>query len=180
MAKAALQAAPSAAPSDSDLFHEPPAPDTNDSLADQDSEYRFWVAREVQRLRDELRVEAEFVRDAATTTRLKRTADAELEALRARAKPRGHMRYMQKYYHRGAFAAGVASARAEELLSRDVTEAVGADRIDKTLLPEAMRVRGEDWGKKGRSKWTNLRAEDTTTPESRREMCRAERKGRPG
>jgi microfibrillar-associated protein 1 len=176
MAKAALQMGPPVAATDSDLFHEPPAPDTNDSLADESSEYRFWVARELQRLRDELRVEAEFARDAATTARLKRTVDSQLEAIRSQTKPRGKMRYMQKYYHKGAFAASATSDHAKQLLSRDVTEAVGADRIDKTLLPDEMRVRGEDWGKKGRSKWTNLRAEDTTTPELRREMSRTERK----
>jgi microfibrillar-associated protein 1 len=176
MAKAAVEAAAPAAPSDCDRFREPPAPDANDSAADAGAEYRLWLAREVRRLRDELRAEADFARDAAATARLKRATDAELEAVRAHARPRGRMRYMQKYYHRGAFSAGATGDRAEQLLSRDVTEAVGADRIDKTLLPEAMRVRGEDWGKKGRSKWTNLRAEDTTTPESRRTMGPAERR----
>jgi hypothetical protein len=37
-----------------------------------------------------------------------------------------------------------------------------------------MRVRGDDYMKKGRSKWTNLRNEDTTTAEFRRDMRKIE------
>jgi microfibrillar-associated protein 1 len=81
---------------------------------------------------------------------------------------------MQKYFHKGAYSVDEANPKAEELRGRDFTEPVGADQIDETLLPERMQVRGEDYQKKGRTKWTNLRAEDTTTEEYRKEIRRFE------
>jgi microfibrillar-associated protein 1 len=171
MAKEAISHEPVAATPDSDIFHEPPAPDTNDAAADQDREYGLWVERETQRLRAEITVQARYDLDAANSARRKRMSDHELAGLRTRsAQRRGRMKYMQKYFHRGAYSVDEANPRAAELLQRDFTEPVGADRVDKTLLPESMHVRGGDYQKKGRSKWTHLRAEDTTTEESRREM----------
>ena len=154
-----------------DVFAEPPAPDTNDTLADQEEEYRLWVEREIERIRQEILIKARFDLDAAKTAQRRKMTDKEL--VPEEKKQRGHMKYMQKYHHRGAYIRD-DSEQAREILQRDFTAPVGDDLIDKTLLPESLRVRGE-LSERPKTKWTNLRNEDTTTPESRRDMRQFEK-----
>lgn len=155
---------------DLEPFQEPDAPETNDTLVDQDIEYKLWVDREISRIRQEVIEVAQYALDEANTRKLKQMKDAELEALKRENKPqKGHMKYMQKYYHAGAYS-NDDTEEAKQVLSRDFTAPVGGDLLDKTVLPESMRVRGDDYQKKGKTKWTHLSNEDTTTPEYRRLM----------
>ena len=163
-------------------WSEPHAPEANDAKANQDVEYKLWVEREVKRLREEILVEARVAYDAAKTRQQKLMSEIELAKIKAkndkeRRANRGHMQYMQKYYHVGAFSSMVnmeQNERARELMSRDYTTPVGDDRLDKTTLPKEMLVRGDDYLKKGRTKWTHLANEDTTTKEMREEAKFAE------
>ena len=75
--------------------------------------------------------------------------------------------FLQKYYHKGAFCQEAAddpasSMGTDDIYKRDFNQATGADKVDKSALPKAMQVRGDAFGKIGRTKWTHLRAEDTT------------------
>jgi microfibrillar-associated protein 1 len=171
LAQEVLDAVPEAPTPADDIFHEPPAPDTNDTLSDPTNEYNLWVGREIDRVRAEILIEARYALDVARTARAKQMSDDQLREARSgdQPRPRGHMRYMQKYYHKGAYSVDEGNARAQEMLERDFTAPVGGDLIDKTLLPEWQRMKGDDQLKRGKSKWTNLRNEDTTTPESRNE-----------
>lgn len=177
LAKEAAKQESSSEPEDFEPWSEPRAPEANDAKANQDVEYGLWVEREVQRLRDEVLIEAKIALDAAKTRQQKLMSDMELAKIKAksereRRENRGHMQYMQKYYHVGAFSSMVnmeQNERARELMSRDYTTPVGEDRLDKTSLPKEMLVRGDDYRKKGRTKWTHLANEDTTTKEMRDE-----------
>ncbi len=68
-------------------------------------------------------------------------------------------RYMQKYYHKGAFYMDDAS---NELLKRDFNIAVGEDLWDKSSLPKALQKRRGDFGRASQSKYTHLTDQDTT------------------
>ena len=74
--------------------------------------------------------------------------------------------FLQKYYHRGAFFQteaewkGEAAPLAGLAAEMDFSAPTGADRVDKSKLPEVLQVK--DFGKRGKSKWTHLAAEDTT------------------
>ncbi len=69
------------------------------------------------------------------------------------------MRYMQRYYHKGAFFQD--DDNKDEIFQRDFTEATGEDRtVDKSLLPSVMQVK--KFGLKGRTKYTHLADQDTT------------------
>ena len=161
-----------ASDNEADPLSEPDPPfDTSDAKANHDAEYAEWVQRETNRLREELVQEASLALAAAKTELQRRMSDSELELLKAsKAKPKEYMKFMQKYYHKGAFVPqGVAEA--EELSQRSAMVAVGDDLYDKTIMPESMQVRGDDYQKKGRTKWTHLSNEDTTTPEYRKAMA---------
>lgn len=66
-------------------------------------------------------------------------------------------KFLQKYYHKGAFY----QDPSDSLLARNYSQATGSDSgVSRDTLPAALQVR--NFGRKGRSKWTHLSAEDTT------------------
>ena len=69
---------------------------------------------------------------------------------------KGKYKFMQKYYHRGAFFL----EKEEDVLKRDTTGATLEDRFDKTVLPKVMQVK--NFGRSGRTKYTHLVDQDTT------------------
>lgn len=78
---------------------------------------------------------------------------------------RGKLKFMQKYYHKGAFFQTEAdddrgTVGGDSIYKRDFTGATGEDKFDKEALPTVMQVK--KFGRAGRTKWTHLANEDTT------------------
>ena len=75
------------------------------------------------------------------------------------------MQHMQKYFHKGAFFD--AEAEQDEEVKAALTRSMAGRRIqdeasDKSVLPEYMQIRdATKLGKKGRTKYKDLRNEDT-------------------
>jgi microfibrillar-associated protein 1 len=70
------------------------------------------------------------------------------------------MGYMQKYYHKGAFFQD--DAKAEGLDRRDIMGSRFADDVNRELLPQALQMRDmTKIGKKGATKYKDLKSEDT-------------------
>ena len=63
-----------------------------------------------------------------------------------------HYRFLQKYYHKGAFFLD----NEDPILKRDYNIAVGEDMFDKSALPSVLKKRRGNFGKKGQSKYTHL------------------------
>eukprot|EP00746_Dinoflagellata_sp_MGD_P125381 gnl/MRDRNA2_/MRDRNA2_60137_c0_seq1.p1 gnl/MRDRNA2_/MRDRNA2_60137_c0~~gnl/MRDRNA2_/MRDRNA2_60137_c0_seq1.p1 ORF type:complete len:230 (+),score=22.89 gnl/MRDRNA2_/MRDRNA2_60137_c0_seq1:124-813(+) len=80
-------------------------------------------------------------------------------------KIRSKMKFLQKYYHKGAYFQTNSDERSgptvpESLYGRDFWESTPEDNFDKTLLPSIMQVK--NFGRRGRTKWTHLVSEDTS------------------
>ncbi|KAI1290101.1 Microfibrillar-associated protein 1 [Halotydeus destructor] len=73
---------------------------------------------------------------------------------------KGKYRYMQKYFHRGAFYLD----EEQDVFKRDFAEPTLEDHFDKTILPKVMQVK--NFGRSGRTKYTHLVDQDTTVFDS--------------
>ncbi|KAF3904180.1 hypothetical protein AA313_de0208392 [Arthrobotrys entomopaga] len=150
-----------------DNHHTEPPDDTDD--LDPQSERAAWKLRELLRIK-RARDAIEQIEKEREAIESRRAMDAEeklkedLEYVaRQRAETqerRGKMGFLQKFYHKGAFYQDDDS----ELLRRDyATARVEDEVVNRELLPKALQIRSMDQlGKRGRTKWTHLSAEDTT------------------
>lgn len=136
--------------------------DDTDGL-DEEEETEAWKLRELYRIKRDREEREKFLMEREEVERIRMMSEEEREKFLQdkqreyeKNNPKGQYRFLQKYYHKGAFFLD----RDESVLKRDYTEATEGDAHHKELLPKVMQVR--DFGKSSRSKWTHLTAEDTT------------------
>lgn len=142
--------------------------DTTDGL-DPEAEEAAWRVRELKRLkRARLAIEererelAEVERRRNLTEEERKAEDeAHLAKQREEKDSKGKMSYMQKYYHKGAFFQ--EEAEAAGLLQRDIMGTRIADDVrNREALPEYLQRRDmTKLGKKGGTKYRDMRSEDT-------------------
>jgi len=132
--------------------------DENDEV-----EYEAWKLRELKRLKRDREEREEMVKELAELERVRNlTEEEKREELRQNPKmvtnkaAKGKYKFMQKYYHRGAFYLH----EDEDVYKRDISGATLEDRFDKTVLPKVMQVK--NFGRSGRTKYTHLVDQDTT------------------
>ncbi|KAF6766436.1 splicing factor, Prp19-binding domain-containing protein [Ephemerocybe angulata] len=137
-----------------------PDVDDTDGL-DPEGEFEAWRLRELGRIKKEK--EAELEREQEREEIERRRALPEEQRLKEdmeRAKqtrdekPKGSQKFLQKYWHKGAFHQDM-----EVLKRHDYTEATEST-VDVSVLPKLMQVR--NFGKRSRTKYTHLLDQDTT------------------
>ncbi|KAH0848594.1 putative microfibrillar-associated protein [Fonsecaea pedrosoi] len=143
--------------------------DDTDGL-DPAAEYAAWKLRELKRLkRDrealiarEKELEEIERRRNLTAEEREKEDQAYLERQKQeREEGRSEATFLARYHHKGAFFQG--DETAELLKRRDIMGARFEDQVtDKSTLPEYMRLRDmTKLGKKGRTRYTDLKGEDT-------------------
>lgn len=153
---------------DDDLLPENLVDDT-DGL-DPEAEYAAWKLRELKRLKRDREAlvarekeieEIERRRNLTAEEREKEDREYLDKQKQEREEGRSDAQYLARYHHKGAFFQGDESA--EILKRRDVMGARFEDQVsDKSVLPEYMRLRDmTKLGKKGRTRYTDLKGQDT-------------------
>jgi len=151
--------------------------DDTDGL-DPATEFEAWRLRELGRIKkekeDELQREKEreeIERRRALPEEQRLKEDLERAQKLREEKPKGQQKFLQKYWHKGAFhQVGffiwnsldryLTILQDEEILKRhDFTEATEST-VDVSLLPKVMQVK--NFGKRSRTKYTHLLDQDTT------------------
>ncbi|KAF5377222.1 hypothetical protein D9615_006396 [Tricholomella constricta] len=134
--------------------------DDTDGL-DPTTEFEAWRLRELGRIkmekeeevrREEEREEVERRRAMPEEQRMKE--DLERAQKLREEKPKGQQKFLQKYWHKGAFH------QDEEILTRHDFTAPTESTMDVSLLPKVMQVK--NFGKRSRTKYTHLLDQDTT------------------
>lgn len=153
---------------DDDLAPEVMVDDTDG--IDPEAEYAAWKLRELKRLkRDREAIEARE-KEIEEVERRKNLSKEERDAedrdflekqAEERDANRGTAGFLAKYHHRGAFFQD--DETQQEAARRDLVGSRYEDQIsDKSVLPKYMQVRDQNMvGKKGRTRYTDLRTEDT-------------------
>lgn len=138
------------------------AVDDTDDLEDA-AEVEAWRLRELLRIKRDRELSEHWEREKMELERIRNMTEEERRLCDEQkmkewmAQPKSQMRFMQKYYHKGAFF----QDPAESIFQRDYAQPTGEDaKANREMLPEVKQVR--DFGKKGRTKWTHLVGEDTT------------------
>ncbi|EFX70601.1 hypothetical protein DAPPUDRAFT_61045 [Daphnia pulex] len=130
---------------------------------DEELEYETWKLRELKRNkrdRDEReaeereRQEIERIRNMTEEERRLEFKNNPKEV--TNKAPKGKYKFLQKYYHRGAFYLD----EDKEVFKRDFAVPTLEDHFDKTVLPKVMQVK--NFGRSGRTKYTHLVDQDTS------------------
>lgn len=132
--------------------------DENDEV-----EYEAWKLRELKRIKRDREERENLEKERSEIERMRNMTEEE-RRLEARLNPKqitnkavkGKYKFLQKYYHRGAFYLD----NDDDVYKRDFSQATLEDHFDKTILPKVMQVK--NFGRSGRTKYTHLVDQDTT------------------
>lgn len=136
--------------------------DTDD--INYEEEEAAWKLRELERLTRDATAKQKRTTDAEEIERRRKMTDVEVEEEnerlgKNRSEDRPKYRFLQKYYHKGAFATG--DEKMEQAIGNtDGNAPTLEDHFDKSFLPSVMQVK--NFGLKGRTKYTHLTDQDTT------------------
>lgn len=141
--------------------------DTDD--IDPEAELAAWKLRELKRIKRDREVIEEREKELEEVERRKNLTEEErkkeddeyIAKQKEDREGRGKMATMQKYYHKGAFYSDALAA--EGLGKRDIMGSRYADDVqNRELLPKALQMRDmTKLGKKGATKYRDLKSEDT-------------------
>ncbi|PNS19217.1 hypothetical protein CAC42_2394 [Sphaceloma murrayae] len=138
---------------------------------DPEAEHAAWKLRELKRVKRERETievaekeREEVERRRGLTQEERDREDKEwIDKQKEEKEGRGKMSYMQKYFHKGAFFQEDGDEEVKEAKRRDVAGRRFEDEAaNRELLPQYMQIRDmTKLGKKGRTRYKDMKAEDT-------------------
>lgn len=140
--------------------------DTDD--IDPEAEYAAWKLRELKRIkreREEIEKKEKEMEEIERRKNLSaeermREDDEYIARQKEEKEGKSKMLYMQKYFHKGAFYQ--EEAKSAGLHQRNIMGAKIQDEFDRELLPKYLQQRDmAKIGKKGATKYRDLKTEDT-------------------
>ncbi|XP_055065336.1 microfibrillar-associated protein 1 [Misgurnus anguillicaudatus] len=133
----------------------------------EEEEYEAWKVRELKRIKRDREARETMEKEKAEIERFHNLTEEERRAeLRNNGKvvtnkaSKGKYKFLQKYYHRGAFFLD----QEQDVFKRDFSAPTLEDHFNKTILPKVMQVK--NFGRSGRTKYTHLVDQDTTSFDS--------------
>ncbi|KAM9493254.1 microfibrillar-associated protein 1 [Clarias gariepinus] len=133
----------------------------------EEEEYEAWKVRELKRIKRDREAREQIEKEKAEIERFHNLTEEERRAeLRVNGKvitnkaTKGKYKFLQKYYHRGAFFMD----DEQDVFKRDFSAPTLEDHFNKTILPKVMQVK--NFGRSGRTKYTHLVDQDTTSFDS--------------
>ena len=141
--------------------------DLNTDDENEEEEYEAWKVRELKRIKRTREERETAEREKMEIEKLHNMTEEERRA-ELRMNPhvitnkqvKGKYKFLQKYYHRGAFYLD----SEDQVYKRDFAQPTLEDHFNKTVLPKVMQVK--NFGRSGRTKYTHLLDQDTTDQDS--------------
>ncbi|CAM8963789.1 unnamed protein product [Rhodiola kirilowii] len=143
--------------------------DTDDEVNEAE-EYEAWKAREIGRIKRDRDAREAMLKEREEIEKVRNMTEEERKEWERKnpkpaPPPKQKWRFMQKYFHKGAFFQNdpddiAGTAGSDGIFTRDFSSPTGEDKMDKSILPKVMQVK--HFGRSGRTKWTHLVNEDTT------------------
>eukprot|EP01119_Soliformovum_irregulare_P003046 TRINITY_DN1332_c0_g4_i1.p1 TRINITY_DN1332_c0_g4~~TRINITY_DN1332_c0_g4_i1.p1 ORF type:complete len:344 (+),score=124.73 TRINITY_DN1332_c0_g4_i1:39-1070(+) len=133
----------------------------DDGDGDEAYEYDLWKLRELGRIKREKEAKALEEAELAEVEKRRELSDMEVTKLDAdllKPKEKEHMKFLQKYYHKGAFFRSFDEK--DEIGNRNFNLPTLEDHVDKEALPKILQRK--NFGKAGNTKYTHLKDQDTT------------------
>lgn len=145
-------------------------PDDADDVNDNDA-FEAWKLRELKRIQFYKSQREVHEKEKEATERRRNMTDAQramddrmliAKGVKEGAKPKAKWKFLQKYYHKGAFYMDDTSITEKSDARKKTYDApTGEDKFDKSILPKVMQVK--KFGRSGQTKWTHLVDQDTTS-----------------
>ena len=129
-----------------------------------EEEYENWKLRELKRIKRDREEREQIEKEKEEIERIHGMNERERKIefsknpkhISNKQDKNGQYKFLQKYYHRGAFYLD----KEEEVLKKDFSSPTLEDHFDKQVLPTVMQVKR--FGRSGRTKYTHLLDQDTT------------------
>lgn len=140
-------------------------PNTDDD--DEDEQFEAWKLRELKRIKREKDALDAVEQEKVDLEKRRKMSNVEIErdnelhgVDKTRNQPKAKMKFMQKYYHKGAFYQD-DTVVSDKIMKRNYMAPTKEDKwLNFENLPKVMQVK--NWGMASRTKYTHLVDQDTT------------------